>query len=49
MHGLQEIIYANKEVTRKHKANALRNIVERIALCRLGVTRYENTKLKCSL
>ena len=24
MHGLQEIIYANKEVARKHKARALR-------------------------
>ena len=29
MHGLQEIIYANKEVARKHKARALRKRAER--------------------
>jgi hypothetical protein len=29
MHGLQEIIYANNEVARKHKARALRKRAER--------------------
>jgi hypothetical protein len=29
MHGLQEIIYANSEVARKHKARALRKRAER--------------------
>jgi len=29
MHGLQEIIYANREVARKHKARALRKRAER--------------------
>ena len=29
MHGLQEIIYANREVARKHKARALRKLAER--------------------
>lgn len=51
MHGLQEIIYANREVARKHKARALRKragkapriIAERIALSREGlIPRGEN-------
>lgn len=29
MHGLQEIIHANREVARKHKARALRKRAER--------------------
>jgi hypothetical protein len=29
MHGLQEIIYVNKEAARKHKARALRKRAER--------------------
>jgi hypothetical protein len=28
MHGLQEIIYANRQVARKHKARALRKRLE---------------------
>lgn len=55
MHGLQEIIYANREVARKHKARALRKraeraqqvIAERIASSRgLLIPRGQSTQLK---
>jgi hypothetical protein len=52
MHGLQEIIYANREIARKHKARALRKrsecaqqvIAERIASSR-GIP-FKTVKLR---
>ena len=51
MHGLQEIIYANREVARKHKARALRKRAERaqqvIAECIVSSRGISFTTSKC--